>query len=474
MTVPSVVGSVIEIKSSAGSGSQSVTVPSGATLLLVLTAWWQTGVPDYTTLSLNGTSFTTNKVVENASDSYECTNIYYLNNPATGTFSWAISTSEGAHIFLVFLKDTNASPITGSNYGQSNGDPVTGSFSTSTNDFIVGVGCAYGATGGDAGVSGQTELFDGGNYNSAYGVVGTKAGSAGTTTFTVDFTGSGMSNSVCAVSIAGTTGGQTGAVNQLSETDTLQAFSRTKQKEIGQQSETNTLQAFSRQKTITLGLLSETATVQAFARAKQKDLGQLESTETLFNFSIPIVYTLGLLTETSELQNFSRSKTAELQILTEPQLLFEFARLKEKEIGLLSTNETVQPFTTNKSISLGLLEEINTLFSISLPGEIVYELGILEETSTILSIARIKQIEIGLLSESGQLFTLDKQKITEIGLLSEASLLFALSGGLVSQAHYVYIIAAESRVFVVPAVEPDSERIYTIPAESRVYEVEHD
>ena len=86
MTAPTQVGSITTIKSSAGSGSQSITVPAGATLMLVLTSWWATGVPDYTTLSQNGTDFKTNKVVKNASDAYECTSIYYLKSPATGTF----------------------------------------------------------------------------------------------------------------------------------------------------------------------------------------------------------------------------------------------------------------------------------------------------------------------------------------------------------------------------------------------------
>lgn len=367
--------------------------------------------------------------------------------------------------------EDSTGPTGNSGTGSSN---VLASITTNTaNDMLIGGAANFAGENLGVGSSGMSLAGQLGGCGIVYQIQAA-AGASGTKTLSDTFDAGSWATWHVAIKPAAS--GQTAAVNQLTETDTLQAITRTKQKEIGLQSETDTLQAFSRQKTITLGLLTETDTVQTFARVKQKDIGQLESTESLFNFSIPIVYTLGLLTETSELQSFSRSKTAELQILTETQSLFEIARLKAQEIGLLSTNETVQPLTTNKSKSLGLLEEINTLFSISLPGEIIYELGILEETSMVLSIGGVKQKEIGLLSESGQLFTVDRQKIAGLGFLSEASLLFGISGGQVPQAHYVYIIAAESRIFVVPKVieETIEDRTFVIPAESRVFKVPHD
>jgi hypothetical protein len=46
----------------------------------------------------------------------------------------------------------------------------------------------------------------------------------------------------------------------------------------------------------------------------------------------------------------------------------------------------------------------------------------------------------------------------------------------VVDAHYTYIIPAENRVYVIPAVteETSADRTFTIPVESRIYQVPHD
>lgn len=408
MTVPSQVGSVTEIKSSAGSGSQSVTVPSGATLLLVLTAWWQTGVPDYTTLSLNGVSFTANKVVENASDSYEETNIYYLKSPTTGTFSWAISTSEGAHIFLVFLKDTDATtPIRASNYGQSNGDPVTGSFSSSTNDLIVGVGCGYGATSADAGVSGQTEIYDGGNYNSAYGVLGTKAGVSGTTTFTVDFTGSGMSNSVCAVSIAGTSG-LTATVNQISETDTAQAITRRKIKTTGQVTETDLAQTIGRIKRLAVAQISETDLAQAINRQKARAVAQVNETDlaqTITFLGTKIIAVLQV-NETDAAQTITIRKIVTAGQVTETDLAQAINKIKYLAVAQISETDTAQAITGRKAVTIAQVSE----------------------TDLAQVISRIKQLAVAQISETDLAQAITGRKIVAITQVNETDLAQALTG----------------------------------------------
>lgn len=212
MTAPSVTGSITDVQSSSNSSSQSITAPADATFCLVMVAWWETGVPDFSSLTYGGASFT--KVIESATDSDEESAIYRASGFSTGSqtfaWTWASGPTEGAHMFVVFLKDVNlAAPITDSDTAASSSDPVTPAINTTTNDTLFVVGSGFGVTSANAAVSGQSEIADGGNFNSVYGVVGQKAGSAGTTTMTVDFSGSGMANSICACSVAGSTGGRT-------------------------------------------------------------------------------------------------------------------------------------------------------------------------------------------------------------------------------------------------------------------------
>jgi hypothetical protein len=224
MTVPSITGSISSWTSSAKNNNfGSQTVPADADIALLFVCYWKSGAPNLSTVTLNSVSFSVG--ADSNNDSYEIATVYYLVNPGTGvlTCNWANAPDEGAHFFLVYLKDVDtSSPITGSAVDvDSTGSQTTPSFNTSTNDMCWVVGSAYGATAGDAGVSSQTEQSDGGNYNSVYGVIGSKTGVSGTTTMSVTWTGAGMANSLAAVSIAGSSGAITATLDETLGTLTL-------------------------------------------------------------------------------------------------------------------------------------------------------------------------------------------------------------------------------------------------------------
>ncbi len=202
MTVPSVVGSIVEINSNDSSGSQSVTVPSGAALCLLFAGYWANADGrDLTSASLGGAGFT--KVDGYTGTSYQQSTAWYVSNPASGlqTFSWLWngSLSDGAVIALVFLQDVDtSSPIRGSGNSAGYTLATTSAFSTDENDLCICGVSSYGSV--DAGVgSGQTEIFDSDSFSGQYLAIGTKAGTAGTATMS----GAGTSPSAVAMSVKG-------------------------------------------------------------------------------------------------------------------------------------------------------------------------------------------------------------------------------------------------------------------------------
>jgi hypothetical protein len=189
---------IVEINDNAASGSQSVTVPSDATLCVAFMGFYPTRT--FTSATLGGSSMTFE--VQGA-DGGQVASAFWIANPSTGsqTFAWTYSSSfdEGAIITLVFFKgvDTSGSVIRDS----AEGGTTTASFDTSTDDLCVCAVSVYAETG-DASTGGQTEIYDAGTYNSQGLAIGTKDGTSGTTTMQGS---GGTSESTIALSIIGIT-----------------------------------------------------------------------------------------------------------------------------------------------------------------------------------------------------------------------------------------------------------------------------
>lgn len=211
MTAPSIVGSIQTINSNGQSGSQSVTVPAGATYCLLLAAYYddaETG--GINTATLNGASFSSVAEIFNSTN-FGGTTIWRINNPTTGTFAWSWdmtlnSNYENAAMALVFFQnvDTSGTGIRASATGQGASTATSGSFSSSTNDLCVCIGYSLNTAINGAAGANQTEVADFSNSedvsNITRGAVGTKPGVAGTTTMAI----SGNGCSICAVSVLGT------------------------------------------------------------------------------------------------------------------------------------------------------------------------------------------------------------------------------------------------------------------------------
>lgn len=207
MTIPSITGSILQIQTNQANGSQSVSVPADAKLILVGVAYWGVNGQNYATMTLGGEALSA-KQTKNNDVSYGFTTIWTRANPLTGTrtFAWTMSRApdEGANFFLVFLKDvdTAADPIRAGGTGVGASSATSASFASNANDLCLCVGYSYTTTDSNAAPSGygQTEIADSTQYNNCQGAIGTKPGVAGNTTMRV----AGNYCCIAAVSIKGT------------------------------------------------------------------------------------------------------------------------------------------------------------------------------------------------------------------------------------------------------------------------------
>jgi hypothetical protein len=160
----------------------------------------------------------------------------------------------------------------------------------------------------------------------------------------------------------GIPGAITVALGQASETDSVNAITRTKTRAIGLVTESDTAQAISRSKARAIGLATELDTVQSITRAKYRSIGQVTEVDTVTAISPAKLITLGLATETDTVLSPSRTKV--------------------RSIGLATEASSAQPITRIKVVPIGQAVEVDSVFPIGNPPLIVM-LGLAVETSTV-------------------------------------------------------------------------------------------
>lgn len=456
MTIPSVTGSITQIQNSSTSTSQSISIPADAELCLFMCAHWITGGGLLTSITLDGNAFTS--VIANESSSTENGAIwrYIVPAPLRGTsktLAWTFDDSlvEGANIFVVFLKnvDTSGDPIRDSDKAGAGGTgtSTTPAITTDANDLMICVVASYGSTDANAGLSGQTEIADSTEFNSDQGAIGTKNGSAGTTTMS----GSGADRAVLAASIKGSAGALSATVNQTTETDTAQALTKRKQKAIGQNTETDLAQALTRVKRLLIGQNSETDSAQTFTARKVLTIGQVSETDSAQAFTplADIVGTVNQVAEIDTVQAFTARKVKEIAQVTETDSTQALTVRKEKAIAQISETDTAQSLSASKARvisqveetdtaqtilsikqkSIGQVEEIDLAQPFTETGAIVAVIGQVVETDLAQQLFPLKRVAIAQVVEIDFVQSMRVVKIKAIGQVTEIDLAQALSLG---------------------------------------------
>lgn len=166
-------GSVTEIESTANTGSQSVTVPADAEVMMVgVSGGTSGGTSNYFSggsCTIGGASLTLGRDDDNTGARIsQC--IFYKITPATGaqTFAWdwagTAALGVGGHIHIAFYKGIHASTPIGATGGlqDTDSDATTGSLTATNGDAVFCIGSGYGSTGTPTDLSwtNATELDD--------------------------------------------------------------------------------------------------------------------------------------------------------------------------------------------------------------------------------------------------------------------------------------------------------------------------
>ena len=178
MSTPVRTGSYTEIRSNSGSLSQSITVPSDATVALiwVMGGYFTGSSPSVT---IGGQSATLLTRVQDSGETYNA--CFVLENPPTGSQTYAISgfgtlsALEGTfHIIGYYKNSVGVRSYSQATDGSGSNTTITTGAMTSVSGDLAVVGAAsYDGTACDTAINSQTEV-----YNSSTAYLGTYAAAA--------------------------------------------------------------------------------------------------------------------------------------------------------------------------------------------------------------------------------------------------------------------------------------------------------
>lgn len=212
-------GSITDIHTSNNTGSQSVSVPADAELMVVGLAGAIDSGSIFGTASISIGGAAASLILDAYGDGVWESALFYRVSPATGsqTFAWDFagsgSVTYGAHILIAFYKGINTTTPIKANGGEASGDGsfTTGSLSATTGDMAVALCSKYGGFG-DSTWSGVTEISTDFNNNCYYSWgEGTPSSNV---TITATVTDGSNYGAVCGIVIAQAAGG--GSVENIS------------------------------------------------------------------------------------------------------------------------------------------------------------------------------------------------------------------------------------------------------------------
>lgn len=189
----------------------------------------------------------------------------------------------------------------------------------------------------------------------------------------------------------------THALGLITVSETPQAITRRKLRNIGLVAESNAPQALTRRKLRNLGLVAEANAPQTISRRKLRNIGLVSESETPQAPTRLKVRSIGLATETNASQAISRRKL--------------------RNLGLVSESEAAQLITRRKLRAIGLATETDT--PLAVVHYKVRVLGLITETEVAQLITRSKLRPLGLAQETNAAMALLHYKVKHLGLAEE-------------------------------------------------------
>lgn len=190
MALPDLIAPLIVVPSAANTVSESVTIPAGTELLLILAGGYSppTGITD---MSVGGSAATIHANTMSSGGQHIW--IASLLSPPTGSQTFAVShgnvVNEGVVYYLLPLQNVaDTDPVVGFGVSGATTDPVSAAFVVTDNSRVWVVSCSYQSPLTTA-VAGQTQIANSGLFNSDYVSIGVKDGVSPSTTVAASATG---------------------------------------------------------------------------------------------------------------------------------------------------------------------------------------------------------------------------------------------------------------------------------------------
>lgn len=276
------------------------------------------------------------------------------------TFSWSGSIYTMAHCILMTGAKTSGDPF-GSNTNTASTSSGTSIPSTSvTTSYQPGLVhfVANANTASQTPPSSYTEVQDGDYLHTNYripGSTGTHSTSGGSLSATTTIV-------AALLAVEPASSGQSAAANTATESDSAQAFGKTKRRTANAATETDTAVSFGRKKARTVSLSQENDTAIGFSRSKARSLGMATSVEV----ALPI----------------GRIKTRAVGTAQEAESAFAIGKAKSKALGRADESDTAIPFGSVSGISVSVGTATETEIALPIGYRRSKAIGTATETST--------------------------------------------------------------------------------------------
>lgn len=169
-------GTPVEIQSSANTGSQALTVPADADVIVVGVCAYESGVQVFTNGSMTLNSVALTKNIADADDSFFKGGQFYLVSPATGSqtlaWDWAGTSALSMGVIMVvsYYKDVDTASAVRDTYVVQANDPMaTDTLTAQTGDLVCAWGWMFGGTAEAVSWTNATEIDEYGAFNFANG-----------------------------------------------------------------------------------------------------------------------------------------------------------------------------------------------------------------------------------------------------------------------------------------------------------------
>ena len=310
-------------------------------------------------------------------------------------------------------------------------------------------------------------------------------------------------------------------VNQVTETDTAQIITRQKSRTVAQATGTNTAQTITPQSRYVVVQVSETDSAQAITFRSQQSVGLTSETDVAQPITRRKIKTVAQISETDAAQTITFRSQQAVNLISETDSAQVITARKIKTIGQCTETDNVQSIIRVKRLTVNQAIESDTAQQITNPGagQQIISVAQIAETDAAQSITRVKVRVVSQVAETdlaqslfkfkrvaiaqvveidlsqaiartkqralGQAFETDISQSVQwtpkkrlVNQVIEADLAQSITaiGGSGGSAHYIYIIAPESRVFFIPMETQEilADRTLSIPVESRTVSVSHD